>query len=193
MKHLCFICIILLMFACDGCGKKKHHPAFYEPEIIYVQQEQAEEPSAPSYVDDEEDVSPCEEIVSIPFYESNGVKYVDVKLNNSIGVEMILDSGCSCATISVSEAEYLYNKGVLTEDDLETPQESRYADGRVELNQVVNLRELCIGGKISCRNVKATIIDNPQVPLLLGNDVLDRVASYEVDNQNRVINFKINQ
>ena len=106
---------------------------------------------------------------------------------------MILDSGCSCATISVSEAEYLYNKGVLTEDDLETPQESRYADGRVELNQVVNLRELCIGGKISCRNVKATIIDNPQVPLLLGNDVLDRVASYEVDNQNRVINFKINQ
>ena len=181
----------MLMLACGGCGKKKASPAYYDPGIIYVQQERDGERSAPSKVDEE--VPPREEVVSVPFQERNGVKYLEVKLNNSIGVEMILDSGCSGATISVSEAEYLYNKGVLTEDDLEAPQKSTYADGRVELNQVVNLRELCIGGKITCRNVKATIIDNPQVSLLLGNDVLDRVSSYEVDNQNRVINFKINR
>ena len=187
MRHLYIIIILMMMTACDNSCKKTETPAFYEPDRVEI--EQSEEQQDLSDVDTPSLSS--DEVISVPFNERNGVKFVEVKLNNSIGVDMILDSGCSGATISISEAEYLYNKGVLTDDDLVGAQNSTYADGRMELNQVVNLRELSIGGKITCQNVKATIIENPQVPLLLGNDVLNRVSSYEVDNQDQVIKFRI--
>ena len=38
-------------------------------------------------------------------------------------------------------------------------------------------------------NVEATVALNQNAPILLGNDVLDELASVKVDNVNKTINF----
>lgn len=166
-----------------GCGRKKekYSPPYYETSGVQTDIESSY--NSESY---------SGEIVSVPFVESGGVKYIEVELNRTFSVRMILDSGCSDALISVAEAQHLYSKGVLTDDDFIGMSKSMIADGSVVEDMVVNLREVVIGGKIICSNVQATVSSNTMAPLLLGNEVLNRAASYTVDNQNKTINFKLN-
>ena len=104
---------------------------------------------------------------------------------------MILDSGCSSTLISIADAKYLYDKGYITQDDILGTTHSKIADGTIVENMVINLRELVIGGQISCANVTAVVSANAQAPLLLGNEVLNRAPSYSVDNQKNVIKFRL--
>lgn len=129
------------------------------------------------------------EIISVPYEERGNVKYVDVSVNG-FGFQMIFDTGCSGTLISVAEARYLYEKGYLTEDDFLGVTKSQIADGSIVENMVVNLKEVVIGNKILCKDVQATVSANNNAPLLLGNEVLNRVAAYSVDNENKTINFK---
>ena len=176
----------MLCICSTSCGNDKQKPAYFDAENTT-----SDGSDSNNYIT--EDNNPQSgETVSVPFTERNGVKLIEVKINQSIGVDMILDSGCSTTLISIDEANYLYNKGVLTEDDIEGFQNAQIADGSIVANMVVNLRELAIGGKITCTDVQATVSNNSQAPLLLGNEVLNRTASYEVDNTNKVINFKLN-
>ena len=129
-------------------------------------------------------------IVSVSFKEKGGVKYVPVTVNG-FGFEMIFDTGCSSTLISIAEAQYLYSKGLLDETDFIGTTPTQIADGSIVENMVVNLREVVIDGKIRCVNVKASVSNNNNAPLLLGNEILDRAASYSVDNENELIHFKL--
>ena len=104
---------------------------------------------------------------------------------------MVFDTGCSTTLISLAEANYLYQKGVFTEEDIIGQSQSVLADGTIVPNVVVNLREVVVGDKIMCKDVRASVSANTQASLLLGNEVLDRVASYTIDNENQVINFNL--
>lgn len=128
--------------------------------------------------------------VVVPFRYENGVKYVAVKVNG-VGFDMIFDTGCSGALISVVEANYLYQKGKLTDDDILGTAKSQIADGSVVENMVVNLQEVVINDQILCPNVKATVSSNIDAPLLLGNEILDRLATITIDNENRALIFKL--
>lgn len=130
------------------------------------------------------------EIVSIPFSERDGVKYINVSVNG-FGFEMIFDTGCSGTLISVAEANYLYQKGYLVQDDIIGVAKSQIADGSIVENMLINLKEVVLDGKIRCTDVTATVSANNNAPLLLGNEVLNRVAAYSVDNKNKTINFKL--
>ncbi|MDY3063195.1 MAG: retroviral-like aspartic protease family protein [Bacteroidaceae bacterium] len=140
--------------------------------------------------DDTQDQMVDEDIVTIPYTEKNGVKYVNVSVNG-FGFEMIFDTGCSNTSISVAEANYLYQKGFLTCDDILGVAYSQIADGGIVENMVINLKEVIIADEIRCTDVVATVSANNNAPLLLGNEVLNRVAAYAVDNDNKVINFKL--
>lgn len=129
--------------------------------------------------------------MAVPFVEQRGVKLIDVTVNRQFTVKMILDSGCSGTLISIAEAKYLYEKGCFTQDDILGTTQSQIADGSIVENMVINLRELVIGGQIVCTNVTATVSANTQAPLLLGNEVLNRAPSYSVDNENKLIKFKL--
>ncbi len=152
------------------------------------------EKKKPVYVD--MDSSMSEEIlyaqsgdeIVVPFRNENGVKYVPVKVNG-VGFEMIFDTGCSGTLISLAEADYLYKKGLLTRDDILGKTKSQIADGSIVENMVVNLEEVVIDDKIRCVNVQATVSNNIDAPLLLGNEVLDRLAIIAIDNENQTLNF----
>lgn len=185
MKTKILLYLFVTSFSLFSCKGKQQKLSFYEEETICDSIDDEENELYDDYYDS--GVSN----VSVPFIEKNGVKYIEVKLNGVIGVDMILDSGCSGTLISKDEAQYLFSKGVLTEDDFMGTKESVIADGSIVENMVVNLRELVIGDAIRCTNVEATVSANSQVPLLLGNEVLNRSASYTVDNENKTINFTL--
>lgn len=179
--------IILVLFAymIISCGEEKKKPVFYDSEIdIEIDSIDTREPSH-----DYNEMS-YSDIISIPFKEKEGVKYVNVSVNG-FGFEMMFDTGCSGTLISVAEANYLYQKGYLTNEDILGTAQSQIADGSIVENMVINLKEVIIDGKILCTDVTATVSANNDAPLLLGNEVLNRVAAYAVDNQNKTINFKL--
>lgn len=168
------VMLAVLLTACGGGEKKRS--------VVYVEEEDFET-EVGNYAKSGDEVV-------IPFREEGGVKYVSVTVNG-MDVEMIFDTGCSTALISMAEANYLYQKGLLEEEDILGTAHAMIADGSIVENAVVNLRELVIGGQIVCRDVTATVSENPAAPLLLGNEVLDRVATIEIDNERKALIFKL--
>ena len=185
MKYNIFwIFLILIQFF--SCGEQKKQLSFYDDsdyEEDSIEEYDVPQSTTVTYNTDEE--------VAVPFVEQGGVKLIDVTVNRQFTVKMILDSGCSSTLISIAEAEYLYEKGCITQDDILGKTQSQIADGSIVENMVINLRELVIGGQIVCTNVTAVVSSNTQAPLLLGNEVLNRAPSYSVDNQHKVIKFRL--
>ena len=173
------VIILITTFLFSACESKKAKPVFYDT-------------SDSELMTTELGVNYCSagDEVEVPFREEGGIKYVNVSVNG-VGLEMIFDTGCSSTLISLAEAEYLAKKGLLTKEDYLGNVQSYIADGSVSENMKFNLKEVVIDGKILCRDVVATVSGNNNAPLLLGNEVLNRTASYTIDNENKNIIFKL--
>lgn len=196
------LCAATVLCSCGG--KKKQPLVFYDTDVSedttwddtsseYADSTPAEyEDTFPTQYGHTEGVPQREEVI-VPFKEEGGVKTVEVKVNGKLGVDMILDSGCSGTLISLAEARYLYDTGRLTADDFLGTSQSQIADGSIVENMVVNLKQIVIADQLVCTNVTATVASNTQAPLLLGNEVLNRSASYAVDNVHKVIIFTLKQ
>lgn len=169
------IFITATLFSCGGDKKKP----------IYVDLDEISEES------DSTEVPSGNEVV-VPFRNENGVKYVQVSVNG-VGFEMIFDTGCSGALISAAEANYLYQKGKLSPDDILGTTQSQIANGSIVENMVVNLKEVVINNQITCSDVQATVSNNINAPLLLGNEVLDRLATIKIDNEHEALIFQLKQ
>jgi hypothetical protein len=167
-----------------SCGNKRARPAFYDSGII-----ESDSSTNNSFTRTEHVVD--NDIIVVPFREEGGVKYVKVKINGCLSVEMIFDTGCSGTLISMAEAKYLYQRGYLTQNDYLGDSQSQIADGSIVENMAFNLKEVIIDDRINCPNVTATVSANINAPLLLGNEVLNRVVSYTIDNKQKTINFKL--
>lgn len=172
-----FILGALFTITLVSCDSEKKKPIYVDTEIV---SEDAEDTSYAQSGDE----------IVVPFRNANGVKYIQVKVNG-VGFEMIFDTGCSGALISVAEANYLYQKGKLTQEDFVGTTQSQIADGSVVENMVVNLKEVVINDQILCPNVLATVSSNINAPLLLGNEILDRLATIKIDNEQDALIFKL--
>lgn len=147
-----------------------------------------------SYYDNDNFYTPDKDpnnIVAIPFSVIGGVKTLPVTINGIINVDMIVDTGCSGCLISLSEARYLFEKGQLTDDDFIGIGQSTIADGSIVENMVVRIKKIEIGGKLQASNIAATVSRNVAAPLLLGNEVLDRVRAISIDNESQCILFNL--
>lgn len=138
----------------------------------------------------EEEYGLSDDEVIVPFRIEGGVKYIPVSVNG-VEFEMIFDTGCSETLITAAEANYLYQKGKLTKEDIQGTTSSKIADGSIVENMIVTLKEVVIADKIICPNVTACVVNNMNGPLLLGNAVLDRLATVVIDNENQNIIFKL--
>lgn len=183
IKYFLLLCIAIVLVSCT---EKKKQLSFYDN--LDMEEDSVEVLDTSSQTTITYNLG---EEVSVPFIEQGGVKLIDVTINSEFTVKMILDSGCSSTLISIAEAKYLYEKGCITQEDILGMTQSRIADGTIVENMVVKLRELVIGGQIVCSDVTAIVSSNAQAPLLLGNEVLNRAPSYSVDNQKKVIKFRL--
>lgn len=118
----------------------------------------------------------------------SGVKYVWIEING-IRLRFIFDTGASSICISPAEATVLYRQGTLTKDDIIDKEYFQDATGKISEGTKINLRTVKVGNVI-LKNINATVIDNVDAPLLLGQSVLENFGNIEIDNDNNVIIFK---
>lgn len=118
----------------------------------------------------------------------NGVRYVWIEING-IRLRFIFDTGASSICISPAEATVLYRQGTLRKEDVLDVEYFQDATGRISEGTKINLREVKIGNMV-LENVKATVVDNVNAPLLLGQTVLERFGRIEIDNENNEIILK---
>ncbi len=163
---------VLFLGACDN---HKHKPVF----------------NSRSDAISEDTTSYVGEVVTIPFKEdSASLKIVCVKVNDT-PMDMIFDTGCSITQLSLLEAQKLLASGGLTESDIKGDINFQLADGSTVENVIVNLKSVVIDDQLEFHNVEATISKSVNSSLLLGNDLLNQVASYEIDNERKEVNFKL--
>ena len=106
-------------------------------------------------------------------------------------MNMIYDTGCSGVSLSLNEVQTLLKNGKLGLDDILNSSYSTIADGSIVENGMINIKRIEIGGEegIVLENIQAAVALNQIAPILLGNSVLDELASVEVDNIGKVIIF----
>lgn len=175
IRFLSYFAIIIAFLIIVSCGEKKK-----KVHIPYLNYEHS------AAIDDGK-------TIDVPYRLESGVKYVQVRING-LSTDMIFDTGCSMTLISMLEAQQLFKRGLLTKDDFLGTAKSSIADGSIVEDAVFNIRTLELtDGKqsIICRNVSTQVSSKAEAPVLLGNGVLDRVASYTIDNEKRLIRFKL--
>lgn len=118
----------------------------------------------------------------------NGVRFVWIEING-IRLRFIFDTGASSICISPAEATVLSRQGVLRKEDILDVAYFQDATGKISEGTKINLREVKIGDML-LKNVEALVVDNVNAPLLLGQTVLERFGSIEMDNVNGEITFK---
>jgi aspartyl protease family protein len=126
--------------------------------------------------------APNGEKTTIKMQKFGGVYHIPVVIN---GTEMffIFDTGASTISISNTEAYFLFKQGKLTKEDIVGEQEFIDANGDISTGTVINLREVKLGN-YTIHNVEASVVDNLEAPLLLGQSALNRFGKIEVDYQN---------
>lgn len=120
------------------------------------------------------------ERVEIPFTPDWGCASVKCTINE-LPLNFIFDTGASIVSLSQVEANFMLKNGYLKRDDFVGSGRFVDANGDVTEGTIVNLRDVDFGG-LKLNNVRASVVRNQKAPLLLGQSVLGRLGSIEIDN-----------
>lgn len=120
------------------------------------------------------------ERVEIPFTPDGGCVSVKCTINE-LPLTFIFDTGASIVSLSQVEANFMLKNGYLKPDDFVGSGRFVDANGDITEGTIVNLRDVDFGG-LKLNNVRASIVRNQKAPLLLGQSVLGRLGSIEIDN-----------
>lgn len=123
----------------------------------------------------------------IRMVKENGVYYVPIEVNG-LNLRFIFDTGASSISISSAEAVVMYRQGLITDDDILGASQMQDATGGISTGVVVNLRSVKIGD-IILNNIQATVVDNIQAPLLLGQTALSKFGKVSLDYEHGYIEF----
>ena len=129
---------------------------------------------------DNPDVS---ERVEIPFMPDGGCVSVKCAIND-LPLTFIFDTGASTVSLSQVEANFMLKNGYLKRDDFVGSSCFVDANGDVSEGTIVSLRNVDFGG-LKLNNVRASVVRNQKAPLLLGQSVLGRLGSIEIDNSGK--------
>jgi len=124
--------------------------------------------------------------VSIPMKVSGGGTYeVPCKINE-LKLNLIFDTGASDITISKTEAEFMLKNEYLSNNDITGTSSYMIANGDIEIGTTIVFRKVDFGGLI-LKNVKATVIENKNAPLLFGQSALSKYGKITIDNDKKII------
>lgn len=174
--------LIVLITTCSGCISRQGS------DTSYLESSDSFDSEYYEYIQ-EEDPLKEDGSIKVPFKEMNGNTItIPVKING-MWLDMIFDTGASITCITLAEAQYLFEKGKLTEEDIIDKMEYQTADGNISIGLRINIRSLSIGDKIHLNDIEAVIVQNQQAPLLLGQSAMINFREISVDRENKVIKF----
>jgi len=119
--------------------------------------------------------------------KEGGVYLVPI-IVNGLNLDFIFDTGASSISLSSAEAMVMLRQGQITQDDIVGQQQFQDATGGVSVGTIVLLRTVQIGD-ITLENVEASIVDNIQAPLLLGQTALAKFGKVTIDYNHNIIEF----
>lgn len=119
--------------------------------------------------------------------KENGVFLVPITVNG-LNLDFIFDTGASSICLSSVEAMVMLRQGKISQEDIVGQQQFMDATGGISVGTVIRLRTVEIGG-IELTDVKATVVDNIQAPLLLGQTALEKFGKVIIDYNNNTIEF----
>lgn len=192
MNKAFYVIVLLSIFSCSKSGHKNKNNTDVILPTSEVKIEKEESVSdLNSHISEKKSLEIIEEVthlknkIELPFTSDSGVKIVRIKVND-VPLDFIFDTGASLISISETEARFLVKQGTLTEEDFLGVQQFVDANGDISEGLLVNLKEIDIQG-FKIQNVKASIVQNNQAPLLLGQSLIEKFAQITIDNKNEKI------
>lgn len=158
----------------DDLEALRHTEAFKT--LIEKYERTSEAEAKPTSSEDTE----ASERVEIPFTPDGGCVSVKCSINN-LPLNFIFDTGASIVSLSQVEANFMLKNGYLKHEDFVGSGRFVDANGNISEGTIVNLRNVDFGG-LKLSNVRASVVSNQKAPLLLGQSVLGRLGSIEIDN-----------
>jgi clan AA aspartic protease (TIGR02281 family) len=116
---------------------------------------------------------------------SGGVYMIPCRVNG-VELDFIFDTGASDVSLSIVEANFLYKKGLLNDEDFRGTQNYITASGEIVENTQVILREIEISG-LKLFNVKASISSQVAAPLLLGQSAIQKLGKIQIEGNKLTI------
>lgn len=116
----------------------------------------------------------------------NGVYRISCSVNGA-KMKMIFDTGASTVSLSESMANFLYDNGYISKEDVLGTSKSQTADGSIHNNVVINIKDIEISG-LHLKNVQATVISSQNAPLLLGQTAIQKLGSITIEGNRLIIN-----
>jgi clan AA aspartic protease (TIGR02281 family) len=126
------------------------------------------------------------EVYVVPVKKLKSNLYEVICSINGVPMKFLFDTGASGVLLSRTEADFLLKNDYLKSYDIGEKRKSKIANGSIVESTSVKLRKFKIGD-LELENIDASIMDNPDVDLLLGQSVLQRFGKVEIDNERSVM------
>lgn len=121
----------------------------------------------------------------LPLVKEGGVYKLPVEINKVLTLHFILDTGASDVQIPADVTLTLLRTGTIQSADFLPGKTYMLADGSAVRSPRLLLRSLKIGTRV-IQNVPASVGD-PSGALLLGQSMLERLGTWSMDSQRRVL------
>ena len=126
-----------------------------------------------------------EKVVEVPFTRHGGVTQVKCSVNG-LPLHFIFDTGAADVTISRVEATFMFKNEYLSSSDVIGKARYIDANGDISVGTVLNIKKITFGG-LELENVRASVVESNNAPLLLGQSVLNRLGKIEIDYDRSVL------
>ena len=127
----------------------------------------------------------AEKVVEVPFTRHGGVTQVKCSVNG-LPLHFIFDTGAADVTISRVEATFMFKNEYLSSSDVIGKVRYMDANGDISVGTVLNIKKITFGG-LELENVRASVVESNNAPLLLGQSVLNRLGKIEIDYDRSVL------
>ena len=127
----------------------------------------------------------AEKVVEVPFTRHGGVTQVKCSVNG-LPLHFIFDTGAADVTISRVEATFMFKNEYLSSSDVIGKARYMDANGDISVGTVLNIKKITFGG-LELENVRASVVESNNAPLLLGQSVLNRLGKIEIDYDRSVL------
>ena len=127
----------------------------------------------------------AEKVVEVPFTRHGGVTQVKCSVNG-LPLHFIFDTGAAYVTISRVEATFMFKNEYLSSSDVIGKARYMDANGDISVGTVLNIKKITFGG-LELENVRASVVESNNAPLLLGQSVLNRLGKIEIDYDRSVL------
>jgi len=171
-------------YGCSGCSKSG----------VSSHQNRTQKQATPEVAQNEQDTSvnvvnePDTSLNVVKMIKQDGVYHIPLEING-VSLYFIFDTGAGLISISSKEANDLYRQGKLTHEDVIGTANFLNANGEISAGIIINLREVKIGNKV-LNNVEASVSENLNAPLLVGQSALEKFGKISLDYEKSEITFE---